>query len=77
MTVAPEQARAIIRWGNRNRWMLRENYRHQFVAYSATQFLAAGTDYDLVKAKAEKMGELFLMGWMPALTADVNFYGIK
>ncbi len=77
MTVTPEQARAIIRWGNRNRHMLRENYRRQFVASSATQFVAAGTDYDLVKAEAQKMGEPFLMDWMTALTADVNFYWVK
>lgn len=77
MTVTPEQAREIIRWGNRHRRMLRDNYRRQFVAYSATQFLAAGTDYDLVKAEAEKVGEPFLMDWMPALTADVNFYWVK
>ena len=77
MSVTPAEAREIIRWGNRNRRMLRENYRRQFVAYSATQFLAAGTDYHQVKAKAEKMGEPFLMDWMPALTADVQFYWVK
>ncbi|WP_310489700.1 retropepsin-like aspartic protease [Chamaesiphon sp. VAR_69_metabat_338] len=77
MTVTPEQAREIIRWGNRHRRMLRENYRRQFVAYSATQFLAAGTDYHQVKAEAEKIGEPFLMDWMPALTADVQFYWVK
>ena len=77
MTVTPEQAREIIRWGNRNRRMLRESYRRQFVAYSATQFLAAGTDYHQVKAEAQKMEEPFLMDWMPALTADVNFYWVK
>ena len=49
MSVTPAEAREIIRWGNRNRRMLRENYRRQFVAYSATQFLAAGTDYHQVK----------------------------
>jgi hypothetical protein len=76
MAVTPEQAE-IIRWGNRNRRMLRENYRRQFVAYSATRILAAGTDYHQVKAEAEKMGELFLMDWMPALTSDVQFYWIK
>jgi hypothetical protein len=57
--------------------MLRENYRRQFVAYSATQLLATGTDYQQVKAEAQKMGEPFLMDWMPALTADVQFYWVK
>jgi hypothetical protein len=73
MAVTPEQAE-IIRWGNRNRRMLRENYRRQYVAYSATRILAAGTDYHQVKAEAEKMEEPFLMDWMPALTSDVRFY---
>ncbi len=77
MSTTPEQAREIIRWGNQNRRMLRENYRRQFVAYSATRFLAAGTDYHQVKAEAEKMEEPFLMDWMPALTSDVQFYWIK
>lgn len=77
MTVSKEQAREIIRWGNQHRKMLRENYRLQFVAYSATQFLSAGTDYHQVKADAEKMGEPFLIDWMPALTADVQFYWVK
>lgn len=54
--------------------MLRENHCRQFVAHSATQFLATETDYHQVKAEAEKMGEPFLMDWMPALTADVQFY---
>jgi Aspartyl protease len=77
MATTPEEAREIIRWGNRNRRLLRENYRRQFVAYSATKFLVAGTDYHQVKAEAEKMGEPFLMDWMPALTADVQFYWVK
>ena len=77
MTVTPEQARAIIRWGNRHRRMLRENYRRQFVAYSETRLLAVGTDYHQVKAEAQKTGEPFLIDWMPALTADVQFYWIK
>jgi Aspartyl protease len=77
MTATPEQAREIIRWGNRNRRMLRENYRRQFVAYSATRFLAAGTDYHQLKAEAEQIGEPFLIDWMPALMADVQFYWVK
>jgi hypothetical protein len=74
MTVTSEQAREIIRWGNQHRRMLRESYRRQFVAYSATGLLAVGTDYHQVKTEAEKTGEPFLMDWMPALTADVQFY---
>jgi hypothetical protein len=74
MTVNSEQAREIIRWGNQHRRMLRENYRRQFVAYSATKFLAAGTDYQQVKTDAQQAGEPFLIDWMPALTADVQFY---
>ncbi len=77
MTATPEQAREIIRWGNRNRRMLRENYRRQFVAYSATRLLPDGTDYHQVKADAQKMEEPFLIDRMPALTADVQFYWIK
>lgn len=77
MTATPEQTREIIRWGNQNRRMLRENYRRQFVAYSPTRLLAAGTDYHQVKANAQKMDEPFLIDWMPALTADVQFYWIK
>jgi hypothetical protein len=41
------------------------------------QFLAAGTDYHQIKADAQKMDEPFLIDWMPALTADVQFYGVK
>ena len=33
--------------------------------------------YLQVKAKAQKTGEPFLIDWMPALTADVQFYWIK
>jgi Aspartyl protease len=77
MKPTPNQVQDIIRWGNQHRRMLRENYRRQFVAYSATGLLAVGTDYHQVKAEAEKTGEPFLMDWMPALTADVQFYWIK
>jgi hypothetical protein len=62
MSTTPEQTREIIRWGNQNRRMLRENYRRQFVAYSATRFLAAGKDYHQVKAEAEKSATIGARG---------------
>ena len=38
MKPTPEQARAIMRWGHQHRQMLRENYRHQFVATEGLPF---------------------------------------
>jgi hypothetical protein len=64
MTATPEQAREIIQWRDRHRLMLWENYRRQFVAYSATSLLAAGTDFHRVQAAAEKTGEPFLIDWI-------------
>jgi hypothetical protein len=53
MSPTPEQIREIIHWGHQHRQMLREKYRRQFVAYSASWLLAAGSDWDLVEALAE------------------------
>ena len=41
MKLTSEQVREVIRWGHQHRQMLREQYRRQFVAYSATRLLAA------------------------------------
>jgi hypothetical protein len=72
MTATPEQAKNILQWGNRHREMLETNYPSQFVAYSATRLLAAGTDFNLVKAAAQEMGEPFLMDWMPHAIVDID-----
>ncbi len=53
------------------------NHNISIATSSATQFLAAGTDYQQVKADAQKAGEPFLIDWMPVLTADVQFYWVK
>jgi hypothetical protein len=60
MKTTPEQTREIIRWGHQHRRMLREKYRRQFVAYSATRLLAAGRDWDLVEALADAEGEPYI-----------------
>jgi hypothetical protein len=72
----PEETQAIIRWRNQNHQMLRENYRKQFIACGVSELLAAGTDGDLVEAIAASTGKPFILDWIPALTAKVNFYCI-
>jgi hypothetical protein len=69
MKLNPEQTREIIRWGHQHRQMLRERYRRQFVAYSATWLLAAGSDWDLVEALAEAEKEPYVVKWIPAQTS--------
>lgn len=74
MKKTPEQTRDIIRWGHQHRRMLREKYRRQFVAYSATRLLAAGRDWDLVEALADAEGEPYLVKWIPAQTSEFQFF---
>jgi hypothetical protein len=57
--------------------MLRENYRKQFIACGVSELLAAGTDGDLVESIALATGKPFILDWIPALTAKVNFYWVK
>jgi hypothetical protein len=74
MQTTPEQTRAIIRWGHQHRRMLRDKYRCQFVAYSATRLLAASSDWDLVEALAEAEQEPYLVKWIPAQTSEFQFF---
>jgi hypothetical protein len=77
MKTTPEQTRDIIRWGHQHRRMLREKYRRQFVAYSATRLLAAGRDWDLVEALADAECEPYLVKWIPAQTSEFQFFWFK
>jgi hypothetical protein len=77
MKLSPEQTREIIRWGHQHRQMLREQYRRQFVAYSATRLLAAGSDWDLVEALAEAEKEPYVVKWIPAQTSEFQFFWFK
>jgi hypothetical protein len=77
MKPTPEQTREIMRWGHQHRQMLRENYRHQFVAYSSTRLLAAATDWNLVEAMATAEGEPYLVKWIPAQTSEFQFFWFK
>ena len=72
ISVTAEQVKGIIEWRNRNQRMLWDNYPRQFIAFSATKLLAAGTDYQLVITAAEATGEPFLIDWISALTSDVR-----
>ena len=72
-----DEVKAITQWRNQHHQMLRENYRKQFIACGTSELLAAGTDGDLVEAIAKATGKPFLLDWIPALTAKVNFYWVK
>ena len=73
----PEQTKEIIQWRNKHHKMLRENYRRQFIACGTSELLASGTDLSLVEAEARASGKPFLIDWIPALTAEVQFYWMK
>jgi hypothetical protein len=75
MMVSPAQVQEIVLWATRHRQMLQEKYSLQFVAYSATRLLASGIDFHQVQAKAEQIGEPFLIEWIADSTADIEFYG--
>lgn len=77
MKPTPEQTREIIKWGHQHQQMLRQKYRRQFVAYSATRLLAAGKDWDLVESIAEATGEAYCVKWIPAHTSEFQFFWFK
>jgi hypothetical protein len=77
MKNTPAETQAILKWGHQNRRTLREYYRRQFVAYSATRLLAAGTDWDLVEAQAAATGEPYYIKWIPANTSEFQFFWFK
>ena len=72
-TPTVDEIKAITHWRNQNHQMLRENYRKQFIACGVSELLAAGTDGDRVEAIAKATGKPFILDWIPALTAKVNF----
>jgi hypothetical protein len=74
MRPTPEQIQEIIHWGHQHRQMLREKYCRQFVTYSATRLLAAGSDWDLVESLATAEGEPYVMKWIPAHTSEFQFF---
>jgi hypothetical protein len=76
-TPTPDEIKAITQWRNANHQMLRENYRRQFIACGTSELLAAGADCDTVEAMAKATGKPFILDWIPALTAEVQFYWIK
>ena len=76
-TPTADEIKAITHWRNQNHQMLRENYRKQFIACGVSELLAAGTDGDRVEAIAKATGKPFILDWIPALTAKVNFYWVK
>jgi hypothetical protein len=76
-TPTADEIKAITHWRNQNHQMLRENYRKQFIACGVSEVLAAGTDGDRVEAIAKATGKPFILDWIPALTAPVNFYWVK
>jgi hypothetical protein len=76
-TPTTDEIKAITHWRNQNHQMLRENYRKQFIACGISELLAAGTDGDRVEAIAKATGKPFILDWIPALTAKVNFYWVK
>ena len=73
-TPTADEVRAITQWRNQNHQMLREGYPKQYIACGVSELLAAGTDCDIVEAMAQATGKPFVLDWIPALTAKVNFY---
>ena len=76
-TPTADEVRAITQWRNQNHQMLREGYPKQYIACGVSELLAAGSDCDIVEAMAQSTGKPFVLDWIPALTAKVNFYWVK
>ncbi|HEY9874384.1 MAG TPA: retropepsin-like domain-containing protein [Candidatus Obscuribacterales bacterium] len=76
-TPSPEESRAMLKWLNRNRQMLLDLYKNQYVAYNANSLIAHSENLQEVLELAEASGEYFVIYLVPRRTASIQILPIR
>jgi len=76
-TPSPEESREMLKWLNRNRWMLLDRYKNQYVAYNADRLIAHSENLQEVLELAEASGEIFAIYLVPRYVASIQILPIR
>jgi Family of unknown function (DUF5678)/Aspartyl protease len=76
-TPSPSESREMLKWLTRNRRMLLDLYRNQYIAYSSDRLIAHGENLREVLALAEASGEIFAIYLVPRHCASVQILPIR
>ena len=76
-TPSQNESREMLKWLNRNRRMLLDLYRNQYVAYNANRLIAHSENLREVLSLAEASGERFAIYLVPRRTASIQILPIR
>ncbi|MEI2578901.1 retropepsin-like domain-containing protein [Scytonema sp. PRP1] len=75
-TLSQNESREMLKWLNRNRQMLLDLYRNQYVAYNASGLIAHSENLREVLELAEASEELYAIYLVPRSTASIQILPI-
>ncbi|MFM9267822.1 retropepsin-like domain-containing protein [Tychonema sp. BBK16] len=76
-TPSPSESREMLKWLTRNRRMLLDLYRNQYIAHNADRLIAHSENLQEVLALAEASGEFFAIYLVPRYCASVQILPIR
>ncbi|AFY33919.1 DUF5678 domain-containing protein [Calothrix sp. PCC 7507] len=74
---SPEENRQMLKWLNRNRQMLLDSYRNQYIAYNANGLIAHSDNLREVLALGNASKQAFAIYLVPHHTASVQILPIR
>ncbi|XZN99880.1 MAG: retropepsin-like domain-containing protein [Microcoleus sp.] len=76
-TPSPSESREMLKWLTRNRRMLLDLYRNQYIAHNSERLIAHSENLQEVLALAEASGEIFAIYLVPRWCASVQILPIR
>lgn len=76
-TFSPDESREMLKWLNRNRQMLLDRYKNQYVAFNANRLIAHSENLDEVLELAKASGEIFVLYLVPRRVASIQILPIR
>ena len=76
-TPSLEESREMLKWLNRNRSMLLDYYKNQYVAYNADKLIAHSENLQEILELAEASGEIFAIYLVPRYVASIQILPIR
>jgi Family of unknown function (DUF5678)/Aspartyl protease len=73
----PEESREMLKWLNRNRQMLLDRYKNQYVAFNSNRLIAHSENLDEVLELAKASGEIFVLYLVPRRVASIQILPIR
>ena len=75
--MSQQSTHEMLSWLNRNRQMLLDLYRNQYVAYNAKGMLTHGDNLQEVQQQANASGEEYLIYLVPRTSASIQILPIR